>query len=216
MKPLSDAQKRLLATASAECEKHRSQVESYLAARGITNPAFVERHRLGFVPSPAPQGLDAYRGRLAIPYIGPRGNVYNMRFRCIQEHDCREVGCPKYLSMDGLPGRLYNVRALTTETDKIVITEGEIDALSVEYAGLPAVGVPGVESWQPHHRRLFDGFAVVYVVGDNDKAGSGFRRKVLNDVRQAEGVTLDLAYKDLNEMLVNEGPDALRGLFEER
>lgn len=207
-RPLLPEQKRSLEEATGRYEQHRSAVEPYLEARGF-DLATATDHRLGYVLSPVP-GHEGYRGRLAIPYIGPRGNIYQMRFRCVAPHECKEIGCPKYLGLDALETRLFNLRALTTESYFVVITEGELDTVSLTQIGVPSVGVPGADAWKRHHRRLFDGFERVVVIGDNDKAGSNFVRKIRAELRQAVAVTLDPEYNDLNEVLEKEGPDGLR------
>lgn len=205
MRPLSPEQKRSLEEATREYEQHRSLVDDYLAARGF-DPASAATHRLGFVRSPV-QGHEQYAGRLAIPYIGPKGNVYGLRFRAVDDSE------PKYLGLPGVETRLFNLRALSEATDFVVICEGELDAVSCTQAGVPAVGVPGVDSWKAHHRRLFDGFDVL-VVGDNDKAGRGFVKKMLNDIHSARPVILGPDVNDVNDLLREGGTDAVRELFQ--
>lgn len=126
-----------------------------------------------------------------------------MRFRAVGEEE------PKYLGVSGLETRLFNLRSLDRADDLLCITEGEIDAISVEAAGVPAVGVPGVESWKRHHRRLFAGVPRVLVLGDNDKAGRAFAKRLLNELENAVCVTLPQGVKDANQLLQEEGPDAL-------
>lgn len=210
MRPLSNEQKSLLAGAVSLFEQHRSVADAYLQGRGIS-PATSERFRLGVVPNGA-RGFEDFAGRLAIPAIGPAGNVYSIRFRCLLPHDCGEVGCPKYLGMDGIETRLFNVRAVAQAVDYIALLEGEIDAISCEVARIPAVGVPGVNNWKRHHRRLFEGFRVL-VVGDNDEAGKRFRKAVTADLMSAVGVTLDPSVNDVNELLVREGEAGVRKAF---
>lgn len=145
-------------------------------------------------------------GRLAIPYIGPRGNVYGMRFRVLDDSE------PKYLGMPGLETRLYNLRALARADDLIVICEGELDALSCSAAGVPAVGVPGVENWKTHHHRLFDGIERIFIAADADTAGKKMRDRLLGEIPWAQPVTLDPG-TDMNDLLRKEGPDGVRQLF---
>ncbi len=77
-----------------------------------------------------------------------------MRFRSVDGAE------PKYLGISGALIRLFNLRAIAEAEDLICITEGEIDAISLESVGLPAVGVPGANSWKRHHARLFNGFTM--------------------------------------------------------
>ena len=62
---------------------------------------------------------------------------------------------PKYMGLPGTHTRLYNVLALQQAGDFIAVCEGEIDAITLHYkCGVPAVGVPGANSWKPHYTRL--------------------------------------------------------------
>ena len=64
-------------------------------------------------------------------------------------------------------------------------------------AGIPAVGVPGVAAWKPFYSKLFTGFDVVYIVGDNDERedkdtnpGMEFARRVASEVLNGQIVLL--------------------------
>src|SRR4051812_39466457 len=120
--------------ATAAYQKHLDVAEEYLAGRGISR-AIAESHRLGVVVDPMP-GQEGMRGRLAIPALGRGNTVYSLRFRALHNVDSF-----KYLGLPGVDLRLFNVRALHEAGDTIHIAEGELDAISLGAAGLPAVGV---------------------------------------------------------------------------
>lgn len=200
-RPLSLEQRASLEEAVSLYEQHRSQVDGYLRERGF-DPATVERFRLGYVHSPI-RGHERMVGRLAIPAIGPKGNVYSIRFRALDDSE------PKYLGLPGIPTRLFNVRAIAQARDVIAINEGELDAMSVEQAGVPAVGVVGVTNWKPHFPRLFEGLRVL-VIGDNDEAGQAFVKRVLTELPEGHAVTLDPKYGDMNAVLQQEGVAGVR------
>jgi len=144
------------------------EVRSYLADRALGRDA-VDGALLGLVSEPDP-AHEPYRGRLAIPFITPTG-VVQMRFRCLEKHDCKAESCPKYLGVVGGTTHLYNVQALHDAKGVIGIAEGELDALVATSAGLPTVGCVGAENWKPFYYRLFDDFESVFVLGDGDNAG---------------------------------------------
>jgi DNA primase len=177
---------------------------SYLAARGI-GPDAAAGYRLGLVSDPDPAHEQFY-GRLSIPYITPTGVVY-MRFRCLEPHDCGDMGHGKYLGVSGDPTHLYNVQALHLATSEIAVIEGEVDGLVSTEAGMPAVGVPGATNWKPFYYRLFDDFERVIVIGDGDKAGREFvatlARNLGNSIRRPmpEG-------HDVNSFVLEHGADA--------
>ena len=133
---------------------------SYLAERGI-DPASIERFQLG------------YDGRrLVIPYLTPAGPLLTRR-RCITCASKCE-GHARYLDSDGAETHLFNAQTLRG-ADRVVVTEGELDAISVEQAGISAVGYPGAQRWmkQPHFRWCFDSLDEVIVVCDGDEPEVG-------------------------------------------
>lgn len=215
LRPSPAARKTLLeraAKAYAE-QMEDSQIGlEYLAARGLLDSRNV--HHFGVVGEPV-QGHERYEGRLAIPFIGPAGNVYDIRYRCIQDHDHRESKCAKYLNDPGVETRVYNTRALLAPTDYIFITEGEIDAATLAACGWPAVGLPGASSWKGGHRpRLFHGFQDIIVIGDGDDAGRQFVDTVVKSLASARGVMI-CEGEDVNSTYVKGGKDALRELLKE-
>jgi DNA primase len=86
-------------------------------------------------------------------------------------------------------------------------------------AGIPAVGVPGVAAWKPYYPKLFTGFDIIYVIGDNDtredketNPGAEFARRVASEVLNSQIVQLPPGM-DINEFYLAEGPDALNNLL---
>jgi 5S rRNA maturation endonuclease (ribonuclease M5) len=176
---------------------------SYLADRGL-GPDAVHGFRLGLVVDPDPLH-EEYRGRLSIPYITPTG-VVSMRFRCLEDHNCRDVGCPKYIQSKGEPTHIYNVQALHDADTIVGVCEGEIDAQTATLAGLPSVGIPGAENWKPFWYRLFQDFERVIVLGDGDKAGRGFASKLSHSIPGGEAKVLPEGM-DVNSYVVSKGAE---------
>lgn len=146
-------------------------------------------------------------GRLTIPSIGPRGNIYGLKYRKV---DADDPG-PKYMNTSGLSQRPFNLRALLEAGDRIVICEGEIDAISLEQCGLHAIGIPGVEHWRKQLSRMFVGFSEVIVVGDADPEGQGakFSAQVAKDVYASRRVVLQQERADMNSLLAEGGPELI-------
>lgn len=205
MRPLSASLKDSLAQAADRYAKSLHLAEEYLTERGIGHE-LAEDFRLGVVADPIP-GHEEYAGRLSIPYLGPRGSVYGMRFRTLDGEG------PKYLGIHGTPTRLFNLRALhESDLPFMCITEGELDCVALAACDLPGVGVPGSNNWKRHHPRLFAGFDAVYVLGDGDKAGRKFTQEVCASLRSARPVTVPDG-ADVNSLLVTGGPAGLRELL---
>ena len=149
------------------------RVYDYLArSRGVAVADAMRYYRFGYVAEPV-DGHEKYVGRMAIPYVTPAG-VIDLRFRCIEPHDCKTECNSKYLGLPGSKPTLFNVRSLRIETVGLAICEGELDAVAVEQeCHVPAVGYPGVSTWRknPFWRRIFPGFQTVWIVADGDEPG---------------------------------------------
>lgn len=211
---LSDSQKAFL-TQAAE-KYHQSLADSpaigYLENRGLIDLALNPGYLLGYVADPEP-GHEKMKGRLAIPYVTPSG-VVNIKARCIAEHDCKEEDCPKYRAPLGSEVYLFNVGAFKSPLPYLGIAEGEIDALALaQGCGIPAVGVPGSDSWKkkPHWRVCFEGYDNVWVFADPDEAGEKLVNRICNEVANASPVRLP-AGEDVSECFRKYGAEYLRRL----
>lgn len=206
--PLSQSQKKsLLAAATLYRSQMNQQTLDYLAERGLS-PEVVEEHRLGHVSTPM-AGHEWLQGRLAIPYLGPRGNVYNLRFRCLEHNDCKAEGCnSKYISLPGYPSRVFNVRAIKGGHNTLHVTEGEMDCITLSACGLAAVGLAGVDAMPSHFPRLVAGFERVYLWADGDEAGRGLVKEFTRKVPWAEPVFVPQG-EDVNSIFIKGGEGAV-------
>lgn len=149
---------------------------AYLANRGII-PRAIDQFKLG---------VDPASGRLTIPYLSPAG-PWIIKYRCIEDHSCKDLGHGKYTNDVGAAIHLFNASALMG-ADVAVIVEGEIDAISVTQLGFTAVAYPGTAMWKanPHWRWCFDSLSDVIVVADADeqgrKAAAGVAESLRNSV----------------------------------
>ncbi|MBD0689672.1 hypothetical protein BG452_06665 [Streptomyces sp. CBMA123] len=190
-------------------ELEDSPAEPYLASRGLLEVA--GKFGLGYVASPQ-TGHDRADGRLAIPYFRPAGGIHqvaSLRFRAIGNED------PKYLSLPGDPTRMFNTKALITASPVVAICEGEIDAMTAELCGIPAVGIPGVGSWKPHFEPPFMGYESVLVLSDGDGPGRKFAEKLAGQLPNIKHIDMGDGL-DVNSFYMKYGRDALRekcGLF---
>lgn len=174
----------------------------YLLERGFT--VEVAKHfRLGFVAEPL-EGHEAYRGMVAIPYIAPTGSVA-MRFRNLGDG-------AKYLQESGSRSPLFNVRDLHRVEAYVAICEGEFDAITLSgLCGIPAVGIPGVDSWNKNAdvwRRLFEDWSRVFVVMDPDDAGQKIAKTIMKHV--GSDATNVMLPADANDTYKSHGADFIR------
>jgi len=115
---------------------------------------------------------------------------------------------PKYLSVPNSGTRLYNTVALTKYSKDISITEGEIDAITADLAGVPAVGVPGAQVWKPYFRELFMGYRHVNILSDGDEAGMDFAKQVAKSLPNARIIPMPDG-EDVNSLVLKQGAAAL-------
>lgn len=140
-----------------------------------------------------------------------RGENYGAKFRTIDK---------KFLSSQGVARSLYNADALYRNDDlPVVITEGEIDCLSVMQAGfIRAVSLP--DGWTKdgnktesliEHETAIKNAPFIVVAGDNDEAGESLPRVCANlfrgkDVRFCSWPD---GCKDPNDVLIKLGEGSL-------
>ncbi|MBP2972703.1 toprim domain-containing protein [Mycobacterium tuberculosis] len=103
---------------------------------------------------------------------------------------------------------LYNTLALMREVPDIAITEGEIDAITAQVCGLPAVGVPGASMWKPYMRELFLGYRTVYILADGDDAGTQFANAVAATLANSRVIPMPPG-EDVNSLVISKGKQAL-------
>lgn len=206
---------------------------AYLKTRGLSGVS-AQLFKLGIVESPLP-GHEIYSGMLAIPYLTRSGAV-TIRFRAIPRAEFWEPfnlddpegmeaaraalkewkpEGPKYKSVPGDEPRMFNPNDLCRREPIVCITEGEFDAVTANQAGLPAVGIAGVNGWREYFSRAFTGYEAVYILCDNDDKGQGqaFGEKVAAQVANARIVLLPEGH-DVNSYVIQEGPEALTARLE--
>lgn len=191
---------------TAKAQKYAGRLDPalpYLLNRGITEEA-AQIFSLGYVEE------GEFAGRLSIPYVTPAG-VVTIKYRCIQHEDCKAADCVKYLTESGCGTHLYNAQVLIHNNETVVITEGELDAVTVQaYAGLPAVAYPGVDTWskQPHYRLCFEGVSEVVVIADGDTTGRAAAKRVSDSIGMNARVVDLGSGQDSNSFIASESAGA--------
>lgn len=184
----------------------------YLDKRKL-GAAVAVKYRLGIVADPLP-GDEQHLGRLVIPYLTLAG-VRGLKYRCIQDHDCKEHQHPKYTQPHAQEQRLYNALAYFGGHDVIGVAEGELDAITAsEHLEVPTFGIPGASQWKKlgHHWQLvLRDFATIIVFADGDEPGRLLAHEVANDAGAgARVVHCDNGF-DINSMVVaNRGDELIK------
>lgn len=213
LRPISDSTVKVLTNASHRYHSGLSlDVARYLAARGIDREV-ASTFRLGTVTDPIP-GHERFEGMLAIPYMLNSGDVMQMRFRCIEDHEHSEHYHGKYNSVKDARPSLYNVGVLDRmDGQDLHATEGEGDAWILTKLGFPTVAVPGAHLWQPHFRSVLAGPNRIWIWGDPDDAGRELVQKITSALPTAYAVRLTLG--DVGETYLKGGEDAIQAALKE-
>lgn len=212
MGKLSKEQRQYLERAWETYSPHLGDAKEWLAGRGL-GLEFAASRGLGVVKNPLP-GHEGMEGYLAIPYLTRSGPV-NFQFRCTQSHNCKEVpNHSKYKKRKGSPVNIYGVQSLAAATDWLVVTEGEIDALTWQQIGVPALAVPGAENWKDYWGNLLEDFSRVYLAEDGDNAGKDLWIAMSEHVDQSNTMVVRMRMpdgEDSNSMYLKHGKDYLLG-----
>ena len=198
---LSKSQKELLEKATESYAQNLQEIVPYLQSRGITEQTAV-MFRLGFVREPE-MGHEPYVGKLAIPYLTPTG-VIDIRFRSLNSD-----GGPKYMSRPGATTHIFNINALSNDSDVLAICEGELDTVVATQAGFSAVGLPGANNWKSFYNRVLADWSKVILLCDGDNAGREMAKHLSRELDNVFPVFMPEG-QDVNDVYLAEGAEGLR------
>ena len=195
---LSGSQKNFLLQATQRYAAKIELATEYLLSRQLSVEEASIFH-LGVVDDPLP-GHDAYKGRLAIPYITPSG-VVDIRFRAMHNED------PKYMGLVGAKTTMFNTQACFVADKYICVTEGEFDCIMMSVKTMhPTIGIPGANNWKPHYAKILDDFDTVIVLADGDAAGLEFGKKISRELGNVNIVSMPEG-EDENSVMIKRGSD---------
>ena len=195
---LSSSQKNFLLQATQKYAAKIELAEEYLLSRQLSVEEAKVFH-LGVVEDPLP-GHEAYKGRLAIPYITPSG-VVDIRFRGMYNED------PKYMGLVGAKTTMFNTQACFVADKYICVTEGEFDCIMMTVKTMhPTIGIPGANNWKPHYAKILDDFDTVIVLADGDAAGLEFGKKISRELGNVNIVSMPEG-EDVNSVMIKRGSD---------
>lgn len=169
----------------AHSKKDTARAREYLQTRGL-NDETIKAFRIG-------QSGDS---AVMFPYF-KGGELVNVKYRTIREK--------KMWQESGAEPSLFNRDRIGPKLTELVITEGEIDAMTWDQYGLPAVSVPsGVRDtrWVEVEWEWLERFDTVYLSFDMDSAGEEAVKEVARRLGLWRCYRVELPYKDANECLV--------------
>jgi DNA primase len=195
---LSSSQRQFLLQATQRYAASIEVASEYLSNRSLSVEEAQVFH-LGVVVDPVP-GHEAYKGRIAIPYITPSG-VVDIRFRAMYNED------PKYLGLVGSKTTMFNTQACFVADKYICVTEGEFDCIMMSIkTNHPTIGIPGANNWKPHYNKILDDFEIVIVLADGDAAGLEFGKKVSRELGNVNIISMPDG-EDVNSMMTKQGSE---------
>lgn len=121
--------------------------------------------------------------------------------------DPQDARKPKYLYDAGGKVTLYGYDKLSPDTEYVVVTEGELDALVLWSHNIPAVSsTGGAASWQDEWSELLANYRV-YLCFDSDEAGAKGMVRVLKSLPHASVVLLPMMAdgKDISDYIERGG-----------
>lgn len=104
---------------------------------------------------------------------------------------------------------LFGWQAVPDAAREVVITEGEIDALSMAAYGYVALSVPfgggkgGKQQWIENEFERMERFERIYLALDMDKSGEDAAEEIASRLGRHRCFRVKLPFKDANECLVN-------------
>lgn len=175
-------------------------------ASGLTLATFAREKRLNLswlkklgLADSTFAGVNAVR----IPYGGIDGYESAIRFRLDMQ------GSDRFRWEKGAKPCLYGLWRLKKMTGKgyVVLPEGESDTLTLWMHKLPALGLPGANSWRDEWAEDLCPFAKIFVVVEPDRGGETVLRKFsVSDIRDRVYVVRLTGAKDPSELyLKNRG-----------
>jgi hypothetical protein len=118
-----------------------------------------------------------YQGQPAvrISYRGMDGSEEAVQYRIALKKS--EKGYDRFRWRTGSKAMLYGLWRLEKirKVGWIVLVEGESDTQTLWYHGIPALGIPGADTWKREWAGYLDGVERIYVVVEPDKGGETLR-----------------------------------------
>jgi twinkle protein len=143
---------------------------------------------------------------IVFPFLLPDGTLALAKKRA-----ARDGGKPKPTAADCEP-ILFGWQAIPPTARTVIITEGEIDALSWAKYGHPAMSVPfgggsgGKQQWIESEYDRLDRFERIYLSLDMDEQGEAAAEEIANRLGRHRCLRIRLPHKDANDCLVNGVP----------
>lgn len=180
---------------------------SYLMSRGISRTVAEKYHITSQNKKP---------DVLVFPIYDENGKMVNVKYRNTKYVKGETQGAKEWFETNCMP-YLYGIQAWNGQYDKMILTEGQMDCISVAEAGIEnAFSVPGGAkgfTWWPSSYQFVSKFSEIIIFGDYEKG----QITLLEDMKQRFGGAIRhvreedyLDCKDANDILRKYGKEQVQ------
>jgi twinkle protein len=181
-----------------------SAVQQYLIGRGLPQES-LSAYRIGEIakigPFPGWKSQNAIKGPLVV-FPSFRGkDLVAVKYL----HTQRKDGKKFTLVEPGCEPILFGWQAIPDNSRSVILTEGEIDAITYHAYGFPALSVPfgggtgGKQQWIDTEYPHLDRFEEIILSLDQDEEGQKATEELINRLGRHRCRVVTLPYKDINE-----------------
>lgn len=138
----------------------------------------------------------------------------------------RQDGKKKIFTSKNSKKTLFGKHTISDDCSILVITEGELDAMSYHCAGIPAVSVPFGAKWESdsgsdpnmewiqNDYEFLERFETIAISMDMDDAGRRATASIVKRLGASRCRIIELPKNDANETMLVEGIDAIKSAYE--
>ena len=191
-------------------------LEKTMRAKGYTD---YEMFDAGLVRKGKNGGFyDVFRSRLMFPVIDVRGNVIGFSGRILGEGEPKYMNSPETLVFNKSRNLFALNLAKKSKNGYIILSEGNIDVVSLHQAGFDSAVASLGTSLTPEQARLISRYTnEVIIAYDNDGAGIKASQRAIGILEKLDikvKVLRVTGAKDPDEFIKLKGADAFRALLE--
>ena len=161
---------------------------------------------------------DTFRNRLMFPVIDVRGNVIGFSGRILGDGEPKYMNSPETLVFNKSRNLFALNLAKKSKSGYIILSEGNIDVVSLHQAGFDSAVASLGTSLTPEQARLLSRYTnEVIIAYDNDGAGIKASQRAIGILEKLDmkvKVLRVTGAKDPDEFIKTKGPDAFRNLLD--
>lgn len=172
-----------------DIKRASTDLEEWFVGRGITTDT-IEFFKIA-----------QSKNDIVFPYISPNGDLEHLKYRNMKEK--------KFFSSAGTAPCLFGWQAISDDDREVILTEGELDAMTVRQCGHASLSVPigggkgNKQQWIEYEYDRLERFDVIYLCLDTDKVGVAATNEIAERLGRHRCKLIELPKKDANEVLMS-------------